>query len=131
MPSWTCRSRRSSRAGERRFQSSKESLASAQGPARGRRVCSFIGVGYLGLFGLWLMEGLQEKNSGAKFNSPGRSLRLGTERVGKESRPEMEMTKKESLILLPRRRGRRRRVKRPRKTAIWLRLYTSAKLQSS
>ena len=57
MPSWTCRSRRSSRAGERRFQSSKESLASAQGPARGRRVCSFIGVGYLGLFGLWLMEG--------------------------------------------------------------------------
>ena len=131
MPSWTCRSRRSSRAGERRFQSSKESLASAQGPARGRRVCSFIGVGYLGLFGLWLMEGLQEENSGAKFNSPGRSLRLGTERVGKESRPEMEMTKKESLILFLRRRGRRKRVKRPRKTAIWLRLCTSAKLQSS
>ena len=52
-------------------------------------------------------------------------------RAGKEPRPEMEMTKKESLILLPRRRGRRRRVKRPRKTAIWLRLCTSAKLQSS
>ena len=131
MPSWTCRGRRSSWAGERRLQSSKESLASAQGPVRGRRVCSFIGVGYLGLFGLWLMEGLQEKNSGAKFNSPGRSLRLGTGRAGKESRPEMEMTKKESLILFPRRRGRRRRVKRPRKTAIWLRLCTSAKLQSS
>ena len=71
------------------------------------------------------------ENSGAKFNSPGRSLRLGTEKAGKESRPEMEMTKKESLILFPRRRGRRRRVKRPRKTAIWLRLCTSAKLQSS
>ena len=55
VPSWTCRRR--SRAGERRFRSSEELLAkrSAQGPARGRRVCSFDGVGYLGLFGLWLM----------------------------------------------------------------------------
>ena len=119
VPSWTCRDRRSSQPRERRLQSSKESLASAQGPVRGRRVCSFIGVGYLGLFGLWLMEGLQEKNSGAKFNSPGRSLRLGTERVGKESRPEMEMTRKESLILLPRRKGRRRRVKRPLRAGVF------------
>ena len=25
-----------------------------EGPVRGQRVCSFVGVGYLGLFGLWL-----------------------------------------------------------------------------
>ena len=39
--------------------------------------------------------------------------------------------KKELLILFPRKGGRRRRVKWPRKTATWLRLCSSAKLQSS
>ena len=73
---------------------------------------------------------MQEKNSGAKLNSTGGGLYLGKERAGREPRQEKEMTKKEPLILFPRRGGRRRRVKRPRKTAIWLRLCSSAKLQS-
>ena len=37
--------------------STSSCCSSAQGPARGRRVCSFLGVGYLGLFGLQLMGG--------------------------------------------------------------------------
>ena len=118
MPSWTCRSRRSSRAGERRFQSSKESLASAQGPARGWRVCSFIGVGYLGLFGLWLMEGFC-------------SVQECLLRRGGKGRAEQGKLLEESFFLFPKKGGRRRRVKRPRKSATWLRLYTSAIPQSS
>ena len=120
VPSWTCRRR--SRAGERRFRSSKEPLArrSAQGPARGRRVCSFIGVGYLGLFGLWLMEG--------PWSVQGCFLRC----VGKEEAAEQKkQEEKELLILFSREEGRRRRVQRPRNAAIWLWLCSSTKLQSS
>ena len=41
------------------------------------------------------------------------------------------MQKKKLLLLFLKRGGRGRRIKRPRKTAIWLWLYSLAKLQSS
>ena len=110
-------------------------------------MCSFVGVGYLGLFGLRLKGrpwpvwtrflGPREEVSGdySSGHADGVCLVLGLflekERAGKEPRQEKEMTEKELLILFPRRGGRRRRVKRSRKTAIWLWLCSSAKLQSS
>ena len=59
-------------------------------------------------------ELMQEKGSGVKLNSI-----------------EEKQEEKKLLVLFPSRGGRRKRVKRPRETAIWLWLYSSAKLRSS
>ena len=72
-----------------------------------------------------LFSGATDKEGGGSWTGIGRRGRLGICVLGKKQE------EKELLFLFPSRGGRRRRVKRPRKTAIWLWLCSSAKLQSS
>ena len=62
-----------------------DSSDGAQGPARGRRVCSFLGVGYLGLFGLRLM-GESWSVQGCLLRCVGEEA-AGLERKRKKSSP--------------------------------------------
>ena len=62
-----------------------DSSESAQGPARGRRVCSFLGVGYLGLFGLRLM-GVYGSVQGCLLRCTGKEEAAGLKRKGRSLR---------------------------------------------
>ena len=98
--------------------------SSDRGPARGRRVCSFAGVGFP--WSLWSPVHEGTPVCSRVSSETERDPWISRARAGRKP-----MQKKELLLLFLKRGGRGRRIKRPRKTAIWLRLYSLAKLQSS
>ena len=71
------------------------------------------------------LSGATDREGGGSWTSIGRRGRLGICVLGKKQEV------KELLFLFPSRGGRRKRVKRPRETAIWLWLSSSAKLRST